>query len=400
MLAPPLPLLAMAGALMMLHGRSTVVPGGLLLVFALAGTVQPLASMVHELGHAAAAWGLGMRVVQVTVGRGPMLVSGRLGATLFEARRYLFLGGATLCFDPAAKPRRWRIGLTLLGGIAANLVAAALGLLGLLGLTGHRSQSAFTLALLCLAILMTQLLCAILNFLPQRSRTGHGRSVSDGWLLLALIRAKDYATRAMEGRLHLETMALLARGRCEEARRLCEEAWRAKPGGPLLLLALIEATAQARGRAAALQRYCDLESAIQASGPEDRMEAAALRAKAAWYAILSEDSGDMPLAERLSRQALEARPADVEFRRLASALAARRGDLGARSRLLDWTRAEPIGRRKVQMARLLGWLEGTDGESARAAEWERLADFLDDDWRRRSGWAGGPRAGDPAAAAP
>ena len=89
--------------------------------------VQPVSTLLHELGHAVAVVRLGGRQAQVIVGRGPWakLRLGRVHVmfSLLPARGVLFRG---ICrYDPAGLP--WRsIGWIALAGPLATLVELAL----------------------------------------------------------------------------------------------------------------------------------------------------------------------------------------------------------------------------------------------------------------------------------
>jgi hypothetical protein len=364
-----------AGAALVALGGEWLRFGHLLLFLGTFHLAHPLTIAVHETGHAAVGRLLGMHVVQVIIGTGPALAGIQIGGIRVKLRRFLLAGGATLAYDPALEPRRWRQGLMLLGGAVANLGVVALGCLwlGPLAVAPSIPGTLF----LAQAILLSQLTSGILNLVPWRSMLGRIRVASDGRQLLILLRARDYAARARSRTVCIEALALLQGGRFEAARRLCEEARARHPESVPLLAILIEAISRTEGPKAALHLYLQNEPALQ---PDEDIPTAlpTVLAVAAWSAVQLEDGESLRLADRLSQDALKALPEQAEFQAARGMVLTRLGDDGGRALLLQGIRGMPVSPAKADPVRFLADHERSQGATAAADEWDGLARYLAD----------------------
>lgn len=153
---------------------------------------------VHELGHAAAARALGVRVWSVQLGVGPALLAGRLGGARVRVGAFPLAGAVALVDADAAGigyrdlaagrwrfewvPGAWRAPVISAAGGVANFLAAALAL-GLWPAAGPAGPLALCVAAANLA--------ACLNLVPCFS--------SDGAKLLAHLSAFQRARAAEPG---------------------------------------------------------------------------------------------------------------------------------------------------------------------------------------------------------
>jgi hypothetical protein len=149
--------------------------------------------VVHELGHAGAAWTLGFEVRAVRIGT-PVALRLQLGRTRVELGPLPF-GGLTI---PVTRdPRRYRLrrGLVVLAGPLANAALAVIvwrvpGVVP--GAVGVRWA------------LVLQVLLVVENLVPRRVATADGPAATDGALLLDLVRLRDGGLAAA---LATETLA-------------------------------------------------------------------------------------------------------------------------------------------------------------------------------------------------
>ena len=99
-----------------------------------------IALMLHELGHAAAAWVVGVRIWGIRLGMGPTLWSGRIGETRLHLALFPLLGGVHLLDEDASAIGyrdialgRWRF-VWGPGAWRAPIISAAGGVSNLVGL--------------------------------------------------------------------------------------------------------------------------------------------------------------------------------------------------------------------------------------------------------------------------
>jgi hypothetical protein len=147
------------------------------IITALAGV--PVATLAHELGHAAAALRFTDRSVLILVGRAHPAVKGRAGRLLVRLSP-LATGGRCLSWHTSS--RRQTLIVTLAGPAASLAVALFLWLLGDI-ISGAGASVLFTLAALNALL--------ALNLIPFRVVAGAKRGTpSDGLCALYLIRRR------------------------------------------------------------------------------------------------------------------------------------------------------------------------------------------------------------------
>jgi hypothetical protein len=149
-------------------------------IFLLVSGALALHVVMHEAAHTLVALAVGMGVPQVRLGEGPLLVRLRLGRTTVELRG--FHAGATHLEPSGQRLLRVRLALVTAAGPLANLALAAAAF----WLVDPPSGAAETFTSSVAAI---GLFLGLLNLAPLKLPSGQGILQSDGWSLLALLRA-------------------------------------------------------------------------------------------------------------------------------------------------------------------------------------------------------------------
>lgn len=153
-----------------------------------------IALLLHELGHAVAAWLVGVRIWGIRLGVGPSLWRGRIGECRVDVSIFPFLGAVQLLDQDAHAigykdivagtwrfewgPEAWRAPIISAGGGISNLLGV-LALVSFWNRLGQPHLSTVTGSVLLVA--MVSNLSGYLNLVPCFS--------SDGVHLLAHIRA-------------------------------------------------------------------------------------------------------------------------------------------------------------------------------------------------------------------
>jgi tetratricopeptide (TPR) repeat protein len=229
--------------------------------------------------------------------------------------------------------------------------------------------------MLALAAFLSHAIIAAISLLPRSARIGHATMASDGKLVVDLLRGKDDVLAPVVSRIVYEGRALLRAGRYQEAEQHFEEALRDFPERVYFFPYLLRAAQKARGPAAALERYRAGAEALESSRASHRAIMAWVDAIAAWSAVLADDPALLPLADRLSQQAIVvANWAETHGAR--GAVLARRGQQMAAVELLrSAVRAAQEPEDKAAFARFLAEAERGRGNLALAEEIERYAAY-------------------------
>lgn len=156
-----------------------------------------IALLFHELGHALAAWGLGVRIWGIRLGAGPTIWRGRLGETRLHLALLPFLGAVQLLDEDARAigyrdvaadrwrfewgPEAWRAPIISAAGGLSNLIGLLLLVLGW-DLAGQPAFGTFAGDLLLFGMISN--FTGYLNLVPCFR--------SDGVHLLAHLRAARY----------------------------------------------------------------------------------------------------------------------------------------------------------------------------------------------------------------
>jgi Zn-dependent protease len=293
------------GSLILAFGDDGMARIGYFFLFlGLVGLSGIITAVAHEVGHAAAARLVGMRVVAITIGTGPILASRLWQNIIIEMRTFLLTGGMTLAYHQLRNPGKWRQAIVLVGGILGNLVVLALVVLLLALLLAVQRSVNPVIVTAGYAVITGQLLTILVNLFPVSFRIGP----SDGKQLVELVWSKNFREQQLINRLALEGAALLAAQRHEQALADCEKACELYPTHGLLLSMLIHVAGEAKGSRAALEYYRERAPALALGTEEERAGAAWAWLNTAWHALLCADNDLLPLADELSKRAVAALP--------------------------------------------------------------------------------------------
>ena len=339
---------------------------------------QLVATVAHELGHAVAARLVGMKVIGIVVGSGPVLAARQWQGIRFDIRRYLLAGGRTVAYPQIEPPTKWRHVVFLLGGVSANvlLLTLAMGMLALLAtMSDVLNPVFFTVALGVLALqIISQTIAIIAALLPYKVRHGHVVHMSDGKQLIDLLLAKDFHQRILEARLVWQGIALLQADRNAEAQAHFEEAHRSVPTNAAIFALLVHSASKASGPKAAMRCYYEHGGEF---GCENEGASAFAREEVAWNALLTRDPLLLPLADDLSQRSMASLSTVPEIQATRGAILAERGQLEPGLALLtNGMRNSSRVADKARFAPFLARAERARGNSDLAAELEKLGQFL------------------------
>jgi tetratricopeptide (TPR) repeat protein len=354
-------------------GRGAERLGYIFLFFGLVAVFNLVTSVAHEVGHAALARAVGMRIVAITIGSGPILISKRRRNMRIELRRFLLAGGRTLVYHQISRPGKWRHALMLAGGILGNMALVALvgSLLALL--FPARSWMTFAVVFAGYAVIAGQVLSILINLFPRNSRAGP----SDGKQLIKLVMSKDFHHQQLANRIILEGMALLENEQYQEALAHLERGCEALPTNGGLLSLLIHTAGKAGGPRVAVEYYRDRAHLLTAGTDADRAGAVWASVNAAWHALLCADMESLSLADQLSQRAVEALPDVPTIQAVRGALLIDLGDHEAGLALLMPAIRRIEGRDdRLCFVPFLAKGERARGDFDMALEFERFGDHL------------------------
>ncbi|HEX6839942.1 MAG TPA: site-2 protease family protein [Stellaceae bacterium] len=292
-----------AGVVLLGFGDSGMAQMGYFFLFlGILGLSSVITAAAHEFGHAAAGRLVGMKVVAITIGSGPILATRLAHNVKVELRTFLLLGGMTLAYHQIPNPGKWRHAVVLVGGALGNVVVVAVvvSLLALL-LAVQRSVS-LVIVTAGYAVITSQVLAILVNLFPVTFRIGP----SDCKQLLKLVVSKDFREQQTINRIALKGIEFGAHA--HEHLPDCIKACDLSPTNGLLLSLLTDIVAEAEGPRAALQCYLDRAQALAVGSDEEKAGAACAWLNAAWHALLCSDQHLLPLADELSERAIAVLP--------------------------------------------------------------------------------------------
>lgn len=276
-----------------------------LLVTVVAMISLPLRIIIHEAGHAFAAKAVGEEICMIVIGTGPLMRVVRFGGLAFRIHRYSRLGGRTSRFRLVGRSNRTQQALILAGGSLANLVCggAAVTLAYLCLPADHSRLTLFVVAVL-MGLGLPQFIMAIENLIPRRLQGG---LASDGRQLLDLFKPIAVTDRDETEYHHVDILSHIDRR--EEATALVKDTMWTSPFKLSLAAQILDNISHTRGDRAAIEFYLEHEDRLQAAGDRDESVFQTLIwATTAWCAIKLGDPAYMPLADRLSSDALRETP--------------------------------------------------------------------------------------------
>jgi hypothetical protein len=333
---------------------------------------RPLAILIHESGHLLAAKAVGFDVIEVRVGRGPVILRRRAWGVRWSIHRYAALGGLTQFIPPeGASP--WRRGMSYLGGALANLAmaCAATALYPLL------EGSLWDLAgAVIVGWTILHLLMAFNALWPAKG----GDHPSDGALVVALFQKSDQGTDERFPLLQ-QTQRLTLAGRFSEAADIFEAKLKVWPNDPYALGMVVHCTAQAHGDRMALARYRALTAEATAGPPRPfdwhAVMTGWMAGYIAWSAINAVSDADLDLAERQLQIALALLPDAPDIKGTHGAWLAARGQADAGEVLLVQALPElEAAADKAAFSRQLAQARRARSDLIGATEAERLSDHV------------------------
>ena len=135
---------------------------------------------VHEVGHAVVALAIGSRVRTIEIGHRARLATLRVRRLRFIVRLFR-LAGVTHCEVPRTRPRRAWLAL---GGVGANAVVAALGLVAI-------ALNAWSPPFVLLVITNGAGVMNLIPWPPRRTMKGG----SDAWVLAGVLVGGRFTSR-------------------------------------------------------------------------------------------------------------------------------------------------------------------------------------------------------------
>jgi tetratricopeptide (TPR) repeat protein len=284
----------------------------LVLVFEVAGTV------LHELGHAGVALGLGLRLHTISFGYGQVLYSRRVGSAILELRSvpvcgFVMVAGRSRTFA------RLRQALVCLAGPSTNAALAFVA-----WQAGIRSFPAESLAIgdvtawhIMFAVNASIVVLNLFPFAFPASDDYAGKwQPNDGLLTLQTLAASQDAVDGWANvAVRWEVLALLDRNDVDAAREIVEAELQNRPESVALRLLLGRIHLARQEWEAATQILEGLVERVGAADGEESAEAREWRSEClAALARASLGRGDPERAETEAREALKLDPTSVNAR--------------------------------------------------------------------------------------
>lgn len=218
-------LLAAMAILTVYFGPGTAMRAATMFLWAAVAFV--LSIVIHELGHALAAWVLGLRVFRICIGSGKPLLSASIGALALEWRA-LPLSGLTMVAPTSTHGLYPKQAFVLFCGPLFNVLAAGLPFLLL---PAYRVLQTPFLAVM----VFFNGLAFLFALIPRRVKTLQGIAISDGLALFQLKSQPQFRPEnALAARYSSEAERLRQLGRCDEARTWLEKGSLLFPGNAII----------------------------------------------------------------------------------------------------------------------------------------------------------------------
>jgi Peptidase family M50 len=331
----------------------------------------PLSTALHELAHALVAHAIGLGVMEVRLGLGPIIWSRYVGFTWVEVRR-IPLSGETRVAAPSTRWLRVRLMATAAAGPLANAVvlAASAWLL-------HKAPAAPDATVrpepaLVLAVVNAVMFVKNAVPLPRRTEPPDRMESTDGWKALAApFRDQAYLESLVCTYVAWKVPLLLALGRVPEAGELVADGIECDPESRAVRWAYAALMLDTGGWSAASE---ELRSLADESTPGVMP---LLANDLAWAYVMQDDPALLEEADRLSAVAFGRTPDDPLVHRTRGAVLLARGRLEEAQELLTFAFENIPGRYKAEAGCLLTMLHARKGDRADAQAWREKARYWD-----------------------
>ncbi len=167
------------------------------LLFALQALLLSVAILVHECGHLLAGWFVGFRVQEIRLGPLQIRRAERGLALTFNSCLPWFGGGAMSVPGSRADAAdlRWRAAIVAAGGPLASLFLAAWAAVPLIGYAHRHGRTLTTIDFWMIFSLSLIVIWALAAFVGNAVPASVGGRLSDGAVMLALLRGGPWAER-------------------------------------------------------------------------------------------------------------------------------------------------------------------------------------------------------------
>jgi len=325
---------------------------------------------VHEAAHAFVAHAIGLCVLRVRLGYGPIIWSRYIGFTSVEIRR-IPLSGDVWVVAPSTRWLRARLMATAAAGPLSNAVvlAASVWLL----CNAHAAPDATVRPLPALVFAVVNAVLFVKNAvpLPRRAEPPEERMGStDGWVALAApFRDPRYLRNLVSTYVAWKVAQLLLLGRGSEAGELLDDGLQNDPESRCLRWAYATLLLQRQCWFAAGEELRDLVD-------EGTPEATPIQANdLAWAYVMQDDPALLEEADRLSSRVFGRAPYEPLVQRTRGAVLLARGSLEHAQELLTFAFENDPRRYKAVTACLLTILHARKGDPAAAQTWLEKARY-------------------------
>jgi tetratricopeptide (TPR) repeat protein len=333
---------------------------------------MPLSTAVHEAAHALVGRAVGLGIIDVSVGYGPVVWSGWIGSTSVEIRR-IPLTGAVWIAAPSLRWLRARLMVASAAGPLSNaaLVAASVWLLFLTGsawLTS-RGMPHWTDPSCCpvpaLAFAVVNAFLFVKNALPIPRQKDPLEESSDGWKVLeAPFRDQSSLAPLVSTYAAWKVPLLLLQGERIRAGLLLADAENVHPGTRALRWARGQYWLSMAAWSTAAE---ELRGMLDAQHPDPTP---GIANDLAWADVMQDDPALLEEADRLSALAFDRRePGDRLVHRTRGAVLLARGRLEEAQELLTFAFENDPKRYKAVTACLLAMVHARKGERGEAQRW-------------------------------
>ncbi|HEV3191101.1 MAG TPA: site-2 protease family protein [Polyangiaceae bacterium] len=330
----------------------------------------PLSTVVHEAAHAFVAHSIGLCVLRVRLGYGPIIWSRYIGFTSVEIRRIPLTGDVWVA-APSTRWLRARLMATAAAGPLSNAVVLAASVWRLCNASAAPDATVRPVPALVLAVVNAVLFVKNAVPLPRRTEPPEERMEStDGWQALAApFRDPRYLRNLVSTYVAWKVPHLLLLGRCSEAGELVAVGLQNDPESRGVRWAYASLMLDGQCWSAAGE---ELRHLVDESTPEATL---ILANDLAWAYVMQDDPALLEEADRLSSRVFGRAPNDPLVHRTRGAVLLARGCLEHAQELLTFAFENDPRRYKAVTACLLTMLHARKGDGAEAQTWLEKARY-------------------------